>query len=71
MGWDGLLATKLHRPRRPIGFVPRRRLIDRLEASLADRQVLVRAGRVRQDLAAGRLGRPEPLAGRLAVPRSK
>jgi LuxR family transcriptional regulator, maltose regulon positive regulatory protein len=41
MGWDGLLATKLHRPRRPIGFVPRRRLIDRLEASLADRQVLV------------------------------
>ena len=41
MGWDGLLATKLHRPRRPIGFVPRRRLIDRLEASLADRQLLV------------------------------
>jgi hypothetical protein len=36
-----LLATKLHRPRRPVGFVPRQRLIDRLEESLAERQVFV------------------------------
>ena len=29
--WDGLLDTKLHRPRLQRGFVPRRRLVDRLD----------------------------------------
>ena len=66
--WDGLLDTKLHRPGLQPGFVPRRRLVDRLEESRGrPAGAGVRAGRVRQDLAAGRLGRPEPLAGRLAV----
>src|SRR5919199_2705140 len=40
-GWDGLLATKLHRPRLQPGFVPRRRLLDRLEESVSGRLVLV------------------------------
>jgi LuxR family transcriptional regulator, maltose regulon positive regulatory protein len=39
--WDGLLDTKLHRPRLQPGFVPRRRLVDRLEESVSDRLVLV------------------------------
>ena len=39
--WDGLLDTKLHRPRLQRGFVPRRRLVDRLEESVSDRLVLV------------------------------
>ena len=42
-GWDGLLATKLHRPRPSVGFVPRPRLVDRLERSVAEQLVLVSA----------------------------
>ena len=69
LGWDGLLATKLHRPRRPVGFVARdashrsaRGVVGRAAGAR------LRTGRIRQDLAAGRLGRPESIAGRLAVP---
>jgi LuxR family maltose regulon positive regulatory protein len=40
-GWDELVATKLHLPRLQPGFVPRRRLLDRLEAAPAEQLVLV------------------------------
>src|SRR6266699_5458386 len=66
-GPDGLLATKLHLPRPPLGLVARPRLLERLEEGLARGLLLVRAGRVRQDQPAGRLGPAEPAAGRLAV----
>jgi ATP/maltotriose-dependent transcriptional regulator MalT len=72
VGWDGLLATKLHRPRRPVGFVPRQRLIDRLEESLAERQVFVcaPAGFGKTSLLADWAGQSR-VAGRLAVPGSR
>jgi LuxR family maltose regulon positive regulatory protein len=38
---DALLATKLYEPRLQAGFVPRRRLVDRLEAGLAGGFVLI------------------------------
>jgi LuxR family transcriptional regulator, maltose regulon positive regulatory protein len=40
-GWDGLVATKLHLPRLQPGFVPRPRLLDRLEEAPAGQLVLV------------------------------
>ncbi|HZD71125.1 MAG TPA: tetratricopeptide repeat protein [Actinomycetes bacterium] len=40
-GSDGLLATKLYLPRPPLGFVPRPRLVGRLEEGLARGLVLV------------------------------
>jgi LuxR family transcriptional regulator, maltose regulon positive regulatory protein len=43
LDWDGLLATKLHRPRLQPEYVRRQRLIDRLEESLASGLVLVSA----------------------------
>ncbi len=39
--WDGLLATKLHRPRLQPEYVRRQRLVDRLEESLTRGLVLV------------------------------
>jgi hypothetical protein len=41
VGWDGLVATKLHLPHLQPGFVPRRRLLDRLEAAPAGQLLLV------------------------------
>jgi LuxR family transcriptional regulator, maltose regulon positive regulatory protein len=41
VGWDGLLATKLHLPRLQPGFVPRPRLLDRLEEAPAGQLLLV------------------------------
>ena len=40
-GPEGLLATKLHLPRPPTGFVARRRLVDRLDEGLARELTLV------------------------------
>jgi LuxR family transcriptional regulator, maltose regulon positive regulatory protein len=40
-GLQGLLATKLHLPRPPAGFVPRPRLVEQLEEGLAGGLVLV------------------------------
>ena len=40
-GQDVLLATKLHMPRPPPGFVPRRRLVQALDEGLARGRVLV------------------------------
>jgi LuxR family maltose regulon positive regulatory protein len=38
---EGLLATKLHAPRPPVGFVPRQRLVDRLDAGMTRELTLV------------------------------
>ena len=53
-GPDGLLATKLYLPRLQPGFVPRPRLVDRLDEALARGLVLgLCASRLRQDRSAG------------------
>src|SRR5205814_7205930 len=67
-GPDGLLATKLYLPRLQPGFVPRPRLVDRLDEALARGLVLgLCTSRLRQDRSARRLGPAEPTTGRLAL----
>ena len=58
-GQDALLATKLHVPRPPPGFVPHaKRLVEALgEGAGQGPGAGVRSGGIRQDGAAGRLGR--------------